>query len=96
MASNYVVVFFYFLLACVLMFISVCLREDWQFCLAPVKSFHICNCLQGKTLSLRKISVIDESVHVAVGLQLLEISSITKLNQTIWNVCTGTFFKVLF
>ena len=42
------------------------------------------------------ISVIDESVHVAVGLQLLEMSSITKLNQIISNVCKGTFFRVLF
>ena len=41
-------------------------------------------------------TVIDESVKVAVRLQLLEMSSITKLNQTILNVCTGTLFRVLF
>ena len=35
-------------------------------------------------------------MHVAVGLQLLEMSSITKLNLTISNVCTGTFFRVFF
>ena len=37
------------------------------------------------------ISVIDESVHVAVRLQGLEMSSITKLNKTILNVCKGTY-----
>ena len=34
------------------------------------------------------MSVIDEPAHVAVGLQLLEMSSITTPNQTILNVCT--------
>ena len=32
--------------------------------------------------------VIDEPAHVAVRLQLLEMSSITTPNQTISNVCT--------
>ena len=49
-----------------------------------------------KPLSRKDISVIDESVNVAVGLQLLETSSITKLNQTILNVCTVTFFRAFF
>ena len=36
----------------------------------------------------KEMSVIDEPAHVAVRLQLLEMSSITKPNQTISNVCT--------
>ena len=40
--------------------------------------------------------VIDETVHVAVGLQLLEMSSITTPNQTILNVCTRYSFQRAF
>ena len=36
----------------------------------------------------KEMSVIDEPAHVAVRLQLLEMSSITTPNQTISNVCT--------
>ena len=36
----------------------------------------------------KEMSVIDEHAHVAVWLQLLEMSSITTPNQTISNVCT--------
>ena len=36
----------------------------------------------------KEMSVIDEPGHVAVRLQLLEMSSITTPNQTISNVCT--------
>ena len=36
----------------------------------------------------KEMSVIDEPAHVAVRLQLLEMSSITTPNQTILNVCT--------
>ena len=39
----------------------------------------------------KKMSVINESAHVAVMLQLLEMSSITTPNQTVSNVCT--FFR---
>ena len=39
------------------------------------------------------MSVIDEPAHVAVGLQLLEMSSITTPNQTISNVCTRYIFQ---
>ena len=53
-----------------------------------VNSLHICNCLQVKILS-----IIDEPAHVAVGLQLLEMRSITTLNQTILNVCTRYIFQ---
>ena len=40
----------------------------------------------------KKMLVINESAHVAVMLQLLEMSSITTTNQTISNVCTGYIF----
>ena len=98
MASNCIVIS-YFPSACVLMLITVCLRDDRQFCLSHVKLLHNLQLFtreDAQTLSLKDISVIDESVHVAVGLQLLEMSSITKLNQTILNVCTGTFFRAFF
>ena len=36
----------------------------------------------------KEMSVIDEPAHVAVRLQLLEMSSITTPNQTISNICT--------
>ena len=41
----------------------------------------------------KEMSVIDEPQHVAVGLQLLEMSSITTPNQTISNVCTRYIFQ---
>ena len=45
----------------------------------------------------KEMLVIDETVHVAVGLQLLEMSSIATPNQTISNVCTRySFAKSLF
>ena len=36
---------------------------------------------------------MNEPAHVAVGLQLLEMSSITTFNQTVLNVCTRYIFK---
>ena len=45
----------------------------------------------------KEMSVIDEPAHVAVRLQLLEMSSITTANQTISNVCTRyNILRVLF
>ena len=45
----------------------------------------------------KEMTVIDEPAHVAVRLQLLEMSLITTLNQTIMNVCTRYIFqRVLF
>ena len=41
----------------------------------------------------KEMFVIDEPAHVAVGLQLLEMSSITAPNQTILNVCTRYIFQ---
>ena len=42
------------------------------------------------------MSVIDEPAHVAVRLQLLEMSSITTTDQTILNGCTKYIFKSSF
>ena len=41
-----------------------------------------------KERQTKEMLVIDETAHVAVLLQLLEMSSITTPNQTISNVCT--------
>ena len=41
----------------------------------------------------KEMLVIDETVHVAARLQLLEMSSITTPNQTISNVCTRYSFQ---
>ena len=41
----------------------------------------------------KEMMVIEEPANVAVGMQLLELSSITSLNQTILNVCTRYSFK---
>ena len=55
-----------------------------------VNSIHTCNCLQVKTLSM------SESVHVAIALQLFEMSSITTHNQTILIVCAKYIFQEVF
>ena len=47
-------------------------------------------------LQLKKMSVMNESVHVAIDFLLLEMSSITTPNQTIWNVCTRYIFQRVF
>ena len=44
----------------------------------------------------KEVLVIDEPAHVAVGLQLLEMSSITTPNKTISNVCTRYSFSKSF
>ena len=50
-----------------------------------------------KDTVIKQMSLIDEPVHVAVRMQLLEMSSIMTLNQTISNVCTRSIFQgVLF
>ena len=53
-----------------------CIRDDWQLCLVCVNSLIT-------RLQLKKMSVIYQSVHVAITFQLLEMSSITTPNQTI-------------
>ena len=46
-----------------------------------------------KRRQTKEMLVIDEPAHVAVGLQLLEMSSITTPNQTISNVRTRYSFS---
>ena len=41
----------------------------------------------------KEMLVINEPAHVAVRLQLFEMSSITTLDQTVWNVCTRYIFQ---
>ena len=45
-----------------------------------------------KGRDIKEILVIDEAAHVAVELQLHEMSSITTPNQTIWSVFTRYSF----
>ena len=54
-----------------------CIRDDWQLCLVCVNSLIT-------RLQLKKMSVIDQSAHVAITFQLLEMSSITTPNQIIF------------
>ena len=62
---------------------------------------HVCQLITHLQLFTRKdtvseeMLVIYEPAHVVVGLQLLEMSSITNLNQTILNVCTRYIFSFL-
>ena len=64
-----------------------CVCDDWQICLVLVKSLIT-------HLQLQKMSIIYQSVHVAITFQLLEMISITTPNQTILNICTRyKFFK---
>ena len=56
-----------------------CVRDDWQLCLVRVNSLIT-------HLQLKKMSVINQSGHVAITFQLLEMSSITTPNQTILNI----------
>ena len=43
-----------------------------------------------------EMSLLKEPAHVAIGLQLLEMTSITTPNQTIVNVCTRYIFQRIF
>ena len=90
MASNCVVIFFNSRLVCVLMLISF-----WPTWRLAVMS-HACQLITHLQLFTRKYTeikdmpVIDEPAHIAVGLQLLEMSSITT---PISNVCTRYIYK---
>ena len=63
---------------------------------------HVCQLITHLQLCTRKdtvseeMLVIYEPAHVVVGLQLLEMSSITNLKQTILNVCTRYIFFFFF
>ena len=49
-----------------------------------------------KGRQIKEMLVIDETAHVAVGLQILKMSSITTPNQTNLNVCTSYSFQRVF
>ena len=63
---------------------------------------HTCNLITHLQLFTREdtvtleMSVSDEPAHVAVGMQLLEMSSNTTAIQTISNVCTRYIFQSSF
>ena len=92
------------LCCCFLLPVDVCIDVDfilayvmigsYNVCLARVNSLHSCNSLQGKTFT-KEMLVTNVPAHVAVRLQLLEINSITTLNQTILNVCTRYIFQTV-
>ena len=93
MASNCVVVFLlpvgvcidvYFILA----YVMICSYVSYM-------STHYIFATVYKHCHLGNVG-IDEPLHVAVGLQLLLMSSITTLNQTILNVCTRYIFQSSF
>ena len=64
-----------------------CVHDDRQLCLVRVNSLIT-------HLQLKKMSVIYQSVQVAITFQLLQMSSIATPNQTIWNIRTRyKFFK---
>ena len=75
---------------CVLMSISAAYVTIGSYILRVSTNLHIRYCLQAvdKGRHTKKMSVIDEPAHVAVWLQLLEMSPITTPNRTILNVCT--------
>ena len=56
-----------------------CVRDDWQLCLVHVNSLIT-------HLQLQKMLIIYQSAHAAITFQLLEMISITILNQTILNI----------
>ena len=85
MASNCVVVF-HFQSVCVLMSISAAYVTIDRYISRVSTNYTFAIVYKGR--HTKKMSVIDEPAHVAVRLQLLEMSSITTPNQTISNVCT--------
>ena len=93
MTSNCVVVF-HFPSVCVLMSISFWPSGDWQLYLGMATNYTFVTVYKGR--HIKEMLVIDETVHVAVGLQLLEMSSTTTPDQTISNVCTRYSFQRAF
>ena len=93
-----------FILCCCFYFRTVCF-DIINFCLADVTiGSYVSRVSTRYTLQLftrenninREISVMNEPAHVAVGLQLLEMSSITTITQTISNFCTWYIFQRVF
>ena len=77
--------FFFLLTSCRRVY--QCVHDDLQLCLVRVNSLITHSQLQ-------KMSIIYQSVHVAITFLLLEMISITTPNQTILNIRTRyKFFK---
>ena len=85
MTSKCVVVF-HFPSMCVLMSISAAYVTIGSYVSRMSTNYTFSSVYKGR--HTKEMSVIDEPAHVAVRLQLLEMSSITTPNQTILNVCT--------
>ena len=83
MALDYVVVF-HFPSVCVLMPISAAYVRIGSYISRVSTNYTFATVYKGR--HTKEMSVIDEPAHVAVKLQLLEMSSITTPNQTISNV----------
>ena len=83
MTSNCVVVF-HFPSVCVLMSISAAYVTIGSYISRVSTNYTFATVYKGR--HTKEKSVIDEPVHVAVWLQLLEMSFITTPNQTISNV----------
>ena len=80
------VVIFHFPLVCVLMSISAAYVTIGSYIWRVSNNYTFATVYKGR--HTKEMSVIDEPAHVAVWLQLLEMSTITKPNQTMSNVCT--------
>ena len=94
MGSNCVVVF-HFPSVCVLMSILAAYVTIGSYIWRVSTNFTFAIVYKGR--HTKEMSVIDEPAHVAVRLQLLEMSTITTPNQTISNVCTRyNILKALF
>ena len=85
MTSNCVDVF-HFPSVCALMSISAAYVTIDSYISHVSTNYTFATVYKGK--HTKEMLVIDEPAHVAVWVQLLEISSITTPNQTISNVCT--------
>ena len=77
--------------------VSVCIDIDFILAYEAIDS-HVSRMSTYYTFATvhKEMSVMDECAHVAVRLQLLEMSSITTLIQTISNVCTWYIFQSSF
>ena len=89
MASNCVVVF-HFPLVCVLMSISAAYLTIGSYISRVSTNSTFATVYKGR--HTKEMSVIVEPAHVAVRLQLLEMSSITTPNQTVRMFAQGTIF----
>ena len=78
------VVVFHFPLVCVLMPISAAFVMIGSYISSVSTNYTFATVYKGR--HTKEMSVIDEPAHVAVRLQLLEMSSITTPNQTISNI----------